>query len=248
MTERPIGPDPSLLDRVDGVLHSILSMPVESRLSRRQTARRASFEQGSFAYSRSLPAAPDDRLRPQAQPVRNTLLHHLSGRRVAGHLDRRHNRAHHRAQHQRAIKQRLIFRLAGSFIGGLIFALGATVFLFPHMDSITSLVVLIAAVAFLSAWVAGGRQFNYVGLQIAFSFYLVVFAGFSAPTELAPARDRLIGILLALVIMAFVFDQIWPVRTVTAMRACLATVLRRRRQIPPPAADRPQPRRPSPPG
>jgi len=92
-----------------------------------------------------------------------------------------------------ATKQRLVFRLAGSFIGGLILALGATVFLFPYMDSITSLVLLTAAVALLSAWVAGGRNFSYVGLQIAFSYYLVVFAGFSAPTELAPARDRLIA-------------------------------------------------------
>ncbi len=50
--------------------------------------------------------------------------------------------------------------------------------------------------------------------------------GFSAPTELAPARDRLIGILLALVIMAVVFDQLWPVRTVTAMRTALAVILR----------------------
>jgi multidrug resistance protein MdtO len=124
-----------------------------------------------------------------------------------------------------AIKQKLIFRLVGAIIGGLIFGLGATVFLFPHMDSITSLVVLIAAIAFLSAWWAGGRQFNYVGLQIGFSFYLVAFEGFSAPTELAPARDRLIGIILALVVMAFVFDLIWPVRTVTSMRSALAGLL-----------------------
>jgi multidrug resistance protein MdtO len=125
-----------------------------------------------------------------------------------------------------AIKQRLIFRLLGSMIGGLIFGLGATVFLFPHMDSITSLVVLVAAIAFIAGWCATGRRFNYVGLQIAFSFYIVAFEGFSAPTELAPARDRLIGILLALVVMAFVFDQIWPVRTVTTMRRALASVLR----------------------
>jgi multidrug resistance protein MdtO len=85
---------------------------------------------------------------------------------------------------------------------------------------------LTAAVTFFSAWMVGGRQFNFVGVQTAFSFDLVVFAGFSAPTELAPARDRLIGILLALVIMAFVFDQIWPVRNVTAMRSSLATILR----------------------
>jgi multidrug resistance protein MdtO len=94
------------------------------------------------------------------------------------------------------------------------------------MDSITSLVLLVAAVTFFCAWVAGGRQFNFVGLQTAFSFDLVVFAGFSAPTQLAPPRDRLVGILLALVIMAFVFDQIWPVRNVTAMRSSLATILR----------------------
>jgi multidrug resistance protein MdtO len=125
-----------------------------------------------------------------------------------------------------AIKQKLIFRVLGSAIGGLIFGLGATVFLFPHMDSITSLVVLVAVVAFISAWCAAGRRFNYVGLQIAFSFYLVAFEGFGPPTELAPARDRLIGILLALVVMAFVFDQLWPVRTVTAMRSSLASILR----------------------
>ncbi len=125
-----------------------------------------------------------------------------------------------------AIKQKLIFRLLGSAIGGLIFGLGSTVFLFPYMDSITSLVILIAVIAFISAWWAGGRQFNYVGLQIAFSFYLVAFEGSSAPTELAPARDRLIGIVLALVVMWFVFDQIWPVRTVTAMRRSLASIFR----------------------
>ncbi len=124
-----------------------------------------------------------------------------------------------------AIKQRLIFRLVGSAIGGLVLGLGATVYLFPHMDSITSLVLLISAVAMTAAWCAAGRHFNYVGLQMAFSFYLVAFEGFSAPTELSPARDRLIGILLALVVMAFVFDLLWPVRTVTAMRDGLATMM-----------------------
>ncbi len=125
-----------------------------------------------------------------------------------------------------AIKQKLIFRIAGAIIGGLILGLGATAFLFPYMDSITSLVVLVTVIASISAWCAAGRRFNYVGLQIAFSFYLVAFEGFSAPTELAPARDRLIGILLALVVMAFVFDQLWPVRTVTTMRQSLASILR----------------------
>lgn len=124
-----------------------------------------------------------------------------------------------------AIKQRLLFRLVGATIGGLILGLGATAFLFPHMDSITSLVVLVSSIALLSAWVSGGPRFGYVGLQIAFAFYLVAFEGFSAPVRLEPARDRLIGILLAFAVMWLVFDQIWPVRTTTVMRKAFGSVL-----------------------
>src|SRR6202011_6247978 len=61
---------------------------------------------------------------------------------------------------------------------------------------------------------------------IVFAFYLVALSDFSSPPELAHARDRFVGILFALVIMWFVLDQIWPVRTVTAMRRVLASVLR----------------------
>ena len=124
-----------------------------------------------------------------------------------------------------AIKQKLANRFIGSAIGGAM-AIAATVFLFPQMDSITSLVVLIAVVAFIAAWWSGGRQFGYAGLQIAFSFYLVAFEGFSAPTELAPARDRMIGILVALLVIWIVFDQLWPVRTITAMRRAFVGILR----------------------
>lgn len=125
-----------------------------------------------------------------------------------------------------AIKQRFLFRFAGALIGGLILGLGSAIFLFPNMDSITALIVLVGAIAFTSAWIAGGRQFSYVGWQIAFSFYLVAFEDFRPPTALAPPRDRLIGILVALIVMWFVFDQVWPVRTVTAMRRAFASILR----------------------
>ncbi len=225
-TERSVGPDPSLLDRVDGVLHSILSMPLEAaKASDKQLVALPSNKvpllvPGAFRQPQTIAFALKISLCatlcyiiyqavawPGISTAVTTVL--ITGLSTSG-----------------ATKQRLIFRLAGSFIGGLILALGATVYLFPHMDSITSLVILTACVALLSGWVAGGRNFNYVGLQIAFSYYLVVFVGFSAPTELAPARDRLIGILLALVIMAVVFDQLWPVRTVTAMRTALAVILR----------------------
>jgi multidrug resistance protein MdtO len=125
-----------------------------------------------------------------------------------------------------AINQKLTQRVLGSIIGGLILAIGATAFLFPHMDSITSLVVLVAAVCFVSAWCATGRRFSYVGLQIALAFYLVAFQGFGPPTELAPARDRFAGIMVGLIVMWIVFGEIWPVRTLTVMRRKLAAIVR----------------------
>jgi multidrug resistance protein MdtO len=125
-----------------------------------------------------------------------------------------------------AINQKLAQRVLGCMIGGLVLAIGATAFLFPHMDSITSLVVLVAAVSFLSAWCATGRRFSYVGLQVALAFYLVAFQGFGPPTELAPARDRFAGILVGLIVMWIVFDEIWPVRTLTVMRRRLDSVVR----------------------
>jgi multidrug resistance protein MdtO len=125
-----------------------------------------------------------------------------------------------------AMKQRFTLRILGSLLGGLILGLGTIAFLFPYMDSITSLIVMVGAIAFAASWISGGPRFNYLGIQVAFAFYLVALLDFSAAIELAPARDRFVGILFAVVVMWFVFDQIWPVRTVTAMRRVLASVLR----------------------
>jgi multidrug resistance protein MdtO len=125
-----------------------------------------------------------------------------------------------------AMKQRFTLRILGSLLGGLILGLGTIAFLFPYMDSITSLIVIVGAIAFAASWISGGPRFNYLGIQVAFAFYLVALLDFSAATELAPARDRFVGILFAVVVVWFVFDQIWPVRTVTAMRRVLASVLR----------------------
>jgi multidrug resistance protein MdtO len=124
-----------------------------------------------------------------------------------------------------AMKQRLGFRLTGSVAGGLALGLGAIVFFFPYMDSITSLAVLIGLVAFGIAWVSGGTRFAPVGANVAFAFYFVALVGSRAATELAPARDRLFGILLAILVMWVVFDWIWPVRTVTTMRGILGSTI-----------------------
>ena len=219
------GTTPSLLDRVEGAIHALLTMPADAGAKNKELVVLPSKKVPFF-----IPGALQEKstlafgLKISFCATLCYILYHavdwpgistsvitvmVSGLSSSG-----------------ATKQRLLFRLLGSTIGGLILGIGATAWLFPHMDSITSLIVLISFIAFISAWTAAGPRFNYVGLQIAFSFYIVAFEGFSAPTRLAPARDRFIGILLALTVMWFVFDQIWPVRTVTVMRQTFATVLR----------------------
>jgi len=116
-----------------------------------------------------------------------------------------------------AMKQKQIFRLSGACIGGAIALFCESVFL-PNMDSITSLVILAGAVALLSAWVSRSPSIGYVGVQIAFAFFMTALVGFSASTTISPARDRVFGVTLGIVVMWIVFDQLWPVRPSQALR------------------------------
>ncbi|WP_420236108.1 FUSC family protein [Telmatobacter bradus] len=104
-----------------------------------------------------------------------------------------------------ATNQKLIFRLLGSTLGGVICGLGCIIFVFPYADSALPFLLSIALVTFIAAWVSRSPHFGYIGLQIAFSFYLTVLTDFSAPTQMSPARDRMMGILLAIIVMLLVF-------------------------------------------
>ena len=121
-----------------------------------------------------------------------------------------------------ATNQKLLFRFLGSTLGGVVFGLGCIVFVYPYSDSIVPFLLTAAVVTFIAAWVIRSPHYSYIGLQIAFSYYLVVFTGFSAPIQMAPARDRLIGILLALLVMMVIFR---PEKSVDKMRETFAHLL-----------------------
>ena len=117
-------------------------------------------------------------------------------------------------------------RLLGCLIGGFSGYL-AIIFLVPHMESITSLVLLTAAGSALFGWVAAGSErIAYAGLQAAFAYYLCIFQGFEPGTNLTLARDRVVGILLGTVISAIVFRSVWPEHAAEGLRAVLARLLR----------------------
>jgi uncharacterized membrane protein YccC len=106
-------------------------------------------------------------------------------------------------------------RILGCVIGGAL-ALFSIVFLMPHMETIASLVVLVACASSIAGWVAAGSErISYAGLQIAFAFFYGVFQGYAPDTDLDNVRNRVVGILFGLIVTGLVFQYIWPQRAKT---------------------------------
>jgi uncharacterized membrane protein YccC len=105
-----------------------------------------------------------------------------------------------------------MLRIVGCVIGG-VFSLFSIVFLVPHMETIASLIVLVAAVSAIAGWVAtGSERISYAGFQIAFAFFLSMFQGYAPDTDLDKIRDRVVGILIGLAVTTIIFHYIWPER------------------------------------
>jgi hypothetical protein len=103
-------------------------------------------------------------------------------------------------------------RIVGCVIGGAL-ALFSIVFLMPHMETIASLVVLVACAAAIAGWVAtGSERISYAGLQIAFAFFYSIFQGYAPDTDLDNVRNRVVGILFGLIVTGLIFHYIWPER------------------------------------
>lgn len=69
-------------------------------------------------------------------------------------------------------------------------------------------------------------RLSYFGVQIAVAFCLIHLNSFAIEPSLSIARDRVVGILLGLVMMWFVFDQLWTAPAVVEMKKAFISVLR----------------------
>jgi multidrug resistance protein MdtO len=108
-------------------------------------------------------------------------------------------------------RQKQTLRIVGVMIGGFVFGLGSQVFILPYIDSITGLTMLFAAVTATSAYVAtSSTRLSYVGLQMAFAFYLINVTDFSISLDLTIGRDRAVGVLLGITMMWIVFERLNP--------------------------------------
>ena len=121
---------------------------------------------------------------------------------------------------------KLLLRLSGAVIGGLIAGL-SIVFVLPHLTDIGQLCVLIFTVSVAAAWISTSSELlSYAGMQIAFAFFLGVLQGYAPATDLTVLRDRVAGILVGNIVITIVFSSFWPQSARSAVRATVAAALR----------------------
>ncbi|MFS3134018.1 FUSC family protein [Gluconacetobacter sacchari] len=127
---------------------------------------------------------------------------------------------------------KLTLRIGGALVGGAI-GIAAIIFVQPHLQDITGFLILVFAVSLLAAWVkTGDERIAYAGLQIGLAFYLTDLKGYGPTSDMATARDRIVGIMLGNVITYAVFTSFWPTSAydgIAQRLRAVATLLRRQR-------------------
>jgi multidrug resistance protein MdtO len=104
--------------------------------------------------------------------------------------------------------QAQFLRLAGFVAGGLVMGISAQILILPAIDSVFGFALFFAAVTAIAAWFAtASPRLSFFGVQMALAFYFVNLTEFQIQTDLTIARDRVIGALLGILAMGFIFDR-----------------------------------------
>jgi multidrug resistance protein MdtO len=126
-----------------------------------------------------------------------------------------------------ASRHKQILRFAGFFLGACVLGLGAEVLILPKIDTLLQFALLFASVVAIGAWVAtSGPRIAYCGFQIVLAYDLVNLNKFTINTSLVPARDAILGIILAVVAMWLVFDHLWARSSTVSVRSLLLSTLK----------------------
>jgi multidrug resistance protein MdtO len=120
-------------------------------------------------------------------------------------------------------RQKQVLRLAGAFIGGIVFGMGSQVFVLPYLDGIFGFTILWIVVTAISSWIAtASARLSYLGVQLALAFYVINLQEFTIQTSLSVARDRVVGVMLGLVCMWLLFDRLWVRKATDEMQRMFA--------------------------
>jgi len=124
-------------------------------------------------------------------------------------------------------RQKQLLRIFGALVGGFLLGMGSQIFILPYLDSIAGFTILfIVVTAFASWFMTSSPRLSYFGVQIAVAFCLIHLNSFAIEPSLSIARDRVVGILFGLIMMWFVFDQLWGASAVSDMKRAFLSAVR----------------------
>jgi multidrug resistance protein MdtO len=123
-------------------------------------------------------------------------------------------------------RQKQLMRFSGALLGGVVLGIGSQVLILPMLDTIAGFTVMFATVTAVAAWIlTSSPRLSYFGNQLALAFYLIQLRGPSPQTNLAIARDNIMGIMLGLVMMWLVFETLGSKPAVQVMRELFTETL-----------------------
>ena len=124
-------------------------------------------------------------------------------------------------------RQKQVLRISGAVVGGFLIGMGSQIFILPYLDSIAGFTILFVVVTAFASWfMTSSSRLSYFGVQIAVAFCLIHLQSFAIESSLAIARDRVVGILFGLIMMWFVFDQLWGASAVSDMKRAFLSAVR----------------------
>ncbi|MGA8162782.1 MAG: FUSC family protein, partial [Acidobacteriaceae bacterium] len=104
--------------------------------------------------------------------------------------------------------QAQFLRLSGFVVGGLVMGISAQILILPGIDTIFGFALFFAAGTAIAAWFAtSSPRLSFFGVQIALAFYFVNLTDYHIETDLTIPRDKVIGVLLGILAMGFIFDR-----------------------------------------
>jgi multidrug resistance protein MdtO len=105
--------------------------------------------------------------------------------------------------------QARFLRLAGFVAGGLIMGISAQILILPSLDSVFGFAIFFAVGSAIAAWFAtSSPRLSFFGVQMALAFYFVNMQDAHIQTDLTIARDKVIGVLVGILAMGFIFDRL----------------------------------------
>jgi multidrug resistance protein MdtO len=125
-----------------------------------------------------------------------------------------------------AMAQKELLRLVGAVAGGLLGLLAILVAM-PNLEGLASFLVVVSIGFATAAWVTtGSARIGYAGIQLGVAFSLCTVDVPGTTVNLLPARDRVVGILIGIVVTGLVFRGFGHPRARQQMRLELAKTLR----------------------